>query len=100
MEDDTDFRRRMVLAPKAIRWPGQKAPISPTLSADANVLDASATGPQPDDIRALVLGVLAAHGAPSDLVAAMTAALDAARWPGSVVVSVLARTGDGTAPAG
>jgi phage-related baseplate assembly protein len=63
------------------------------------VLDASATGPQPDDIKALVLGVLADHAAPADLVAAMTSALDTARWPGSVVVSVLARTGDGTAPA-
>jgi hypothetical protein len=27
------------------------------------VLDASATGPQPDDIKALVLGVLADHAA-------------------------------------
>jgi hypothetical protein len=63
------------------------------------VLDASATGPQPDDIKALVLGVLADHAASADLVAAMTSALDTARWPGSVVVSVLARTGDGTAPA-
>jgi hypothetical protein len=45
-----------------------------------------------------VLGVLADHAASADLVAAMTSALDTARWPGSVVVSVLARTGDGTAP--
>jgi hypothetical protein len=28
------------------------------------VLDASATGPQPDDIKALVLGVLADHARP------------------------------------
>jgi phage-related baseplate assembly protein len=100
MEDDTDFRRRMVLAPEGYSVAGPEgAYISHTLSADANVLDASATGPQPDDIKALVLGVLADHAAPADLVAAMTSALDTARWPGSVVVSVLARTGDGTAPA-
>jgi phage-related baseplate assembly protein len=100
MEDDTDFRRRMVLAPEGYSVAGPEgAYISHTLSADANVLDASATGPQPDDIKALVLGVLADHAASADLVAAMTSALDTARWPGSVVVSVLARTGDGTAPA-
>jgi phage-related baseplate assembly protein len=99
MEDDTDFRRRMVLAPEGYSVAGPEgAYISHTLSADANVLDASATGPQPDDIKALVLGVLADHAASADLVAAMTSALDTARWPGSVVVSVLARTGDGTAP--
>jgi phage-related baseplate assembly protein len=74
MEDDTDFRRRMVLAPEGYSVAGPEgAYISHTLSADANVLDASATGPQPDDIKALVLGVLADRR-PADLVAAMTAA--------------------------
>jgi phage-related baseplate assembly protein len=57
----------------------------------------SVSSPRPDDIRALVLQVLAAHGAGAELVAAMTAALDGATWPGTVLISLLSSLGDGTA---
>lgn len=99
MESDEDFRRRIVLAPEGYSVAGPEgAYIYHALSADARMLDASATSPEPDDIRALVLDTLAAGGAAQALVAAMTAALDAAVWPGQVVVSALSREEDGTAP--
>ncbi len=98
MESDEDFRRRIVLAPEGFSVAGPEgAYISHSLSADARVLDASAYSPQPDDIRQLVLDVLAAHSASPALVAAMTSALDTAKWPGDVIVSILSREGDGTA---
>lgn len=98
MESDADFRRRMVLAPEGYSVAGPEgAYIFHALSADADVLDASATSPEPEDIRALVLSVLADHSAAPELVTAMTAALDGAQWPGQVMISVLSRTGDGTA---
>lgn len=96
MESDADFRRRIQLSPEGFSVAGPEgAYIFHALNADAQVLDASATSPQPDDIRALVLGVLADHGAAPELVSAMTSALDAASWPGDVFVSVLSRLGDG-----
>lgn len=99
MESDADFRRRIILAPEGYSVAGPEgAYIWHALSADADVLDASATSPQPDDIKQLVMTILAAHGAAPGLVAAMTLALEAANWPGDVIVSVLSRTGDGTAP--
>ena len=99
MESDTDYRRRIQLSPEGFSVAGPEgAYIFHALNADAQVLDASATSPQPDDIRAVVSGVLAAHSAAPELVTAMTAALAAASWPGDVVVSVLSRLGDG-APA-
>ena len=98
MESDADFRRRMVLAPEGYSVAGPEgAYIFHALSADADVLDASATSPEPDDIKALVLDVLTAHSAAPALVADMAAALDAAVWPGQVIVSVLSRTGNGAA---
>jgi len=98
MESDADFRRRMVLAPEGYSVAGPEgAYVFHALSADGDVLDASATSPQPDDISAVVLAVLDQHAAAPELVAAMTAALDAAIWPGEVVISVLSRSGDGTA---
>lgn len=64
MESDEDLRRRMVLAPEGYSVAGPEgAYIFHALSADPDVLDASATSPS----------------------------------PGEVVVSVLSRTGDGTA---
>lgn len=66
MESDADLRRRMVLGPEGYSVAGPEgAYTSLALSADADVLDASATSPS----------------------------------PGHVVVSVLARAGDGTASA-
>lgn len=65
MESDADFRRRIILAPEGYSVAGPEgAYIWHALSADASVLDASATSPD----------------------------------PGEVVVTVLSRTGDGTAP--
>lgn len=64
MESDDDLRRRTVLAPDSYSVAGPtSAYVFHALSADGDVLDASATSPE----------------------------------PGEVVVSVLSRTGDGTA---
>jgi len=99
LETDDDFRRRLVLAPEGYSVAGPEgAYIFHALSADGGVLDASVQSPEPDDIRQIVLGVLDDASAAPELVAAMTAALDAAAWPGEVTVAVLARSGDGSAP--
>lgn len=96
METDTDFRRRIQLAPEGFSTAGPVgAYVFHALGADAAVSDASASSPTPDDIRALVLGVLADHGAAASLVTAMETALDDAAWPGDVEVVILARTGSG-----
>lgn len=64
MESDTEFRRRMVLAPEGYSVAGPEgAYLAHALSADADVLDATATSPA----------------------------------PGVVLLSLLSRTGDGTA---
>ena len=98
MESDLDYRHRITLAPEGYSVAGPEgAYIFHALSADPGVLDASATSPTPDDIKALVQGVLTADGASQTLIDDMTAALDAAKWPGDVTVTVLARDGDGTA---
>ena len=100
MESDTEFRRRIVLAPEGYSVAGPEgAYIYHALSAHPNVLDASATSPAPDDIRALVLGVLQANAASNALVTAMTTALDSAIWPGEVIVSLLSRVDSGAASA-
>lgn len=99
MESDDDLRRRMVLAPEGYSVAGPRgAYVSHALSADADVLDADAFGPKPADIRALVMAVLADHGADATLIEAMAAALDGADWPGDVIISLLARSGAGEAP--
>jgi phage-related baseplate assembly protein len=96
MESDDAFRRRMVLAPEGYSVAGPEgAYVYHALTADSEVMDAAAASPEPDDIKQLVLSVLASNGASAPLVNAMTAALDAATWPGEVVVSVLSREGDG-----
>lgn len=100
MEGDTDFRRRMVLAPEGYSVAGPEgAYIFHALSADADVLDASATTPKPDSIRQLVQSVLANHGASVELRSAMATALNAAVWPGQVILSILSRSGNGLASA-
>jgi phage-related baseplate assembly protein len=97
-ESDTEFRRRLVLAPEGYSVAGPEgAYIFHALSAAADVLDASATSPTPDDIKALVLGALADNGAPETLILAIKTIMDEATWPGSVLVTVLSRVGDGTA---
>lgn len=97
-ESDDSLRRRMVLAPEGFSVAGPTgAYIFHALSANADVLDAGADSPEPDDIRQIVLDVLTSHGAAAGLITAMTTALDAAAWPGDVQVTVLSRQGDGTA---
>lgn len=99
MEDDDDYRDRITLAPASFSVAGPaEAYVFHARSASGDVLDASATSPEPDDIKALVASVLAAHGAAQALVDDMAATLEAASWPGDVSVAVLSRNGDGTAP--
>lgn len=99
MESDDDFRHRILIAPHSFSVAGPElAYVYHAVSASSDVLDATATSPEPDDIKALVNSVLVDEGADPGLIAIMAAALDAAKWPGDVDVSILSRTGDGTAP--
>lgn len=99
MESDDDYRDRITLAPASFSVAGPAdAYVYHARSASGDVLDASATSPDPDDIKALIANVLAANGATQALQETMAAALDAATWPGDVSVAVLSRNGDGTAP--
>lgn len=99
MESDDDYRDRITLAPASFSVAGPAdAYVYHARSASGDVLDASATSPEPEDIKALVASVLVANGATQALQEAMTAALEAAAWPGDVSVAVLSRNGDGTAP--
>jgi phage-related baseplate assembly protein len=100
MESDDDLRRRVQLAPEGFSVAGPEgAYVFHALGASPDVLDASATSADPEDIRAIVFDVLDTGGADPTLVDAMTAALDAAVWPGDVTVSLLSRTGSGVAGA-
>lgn len=98
MESDEDFRRRVQLAPEGFSVAGPEGAYTfHALSADASVLDASATSAAPSDIRQIVMDVLTANSAPAGMISDMAEALDSAVWPGDVVVSILSRDGDGTA---
>lgn len=56
LESDEDFRRRLVLAPEGFSVAGPEgAYIFHTLSADSDVLDASATSPEPGEVVVAVL---------------------------------------------
>lgn len=97
MESDDDLRRRMMLAFEGFSTAGPEgAYIFHALSADAGVMDASATSPTPDDIVQIVMDILTANAAAPGLIADMNEALALADWPGDVRVAVLARDGDGT----
>lgn len=97
-EEDDAYKARIQLAPEAFSVAGPASAYRYyALSAASTVADASVTSPRPDDIRALVLGVLAEHGADAGLVAAMGAALDGVTWPGTVIVALLSAQGDGSA---
>lgn len=76
MESDTEFRRRIQLAPEGFSVAGPEgAYIFHALSADPDVLDASATSPTPGEVVVTVLS-RQGDGAPSaPLVAAVEAAL-------------------------
>ncbi|MGE7139662.1 baseplate assembly protein [Luteibacter sp. NPDC031894] len=100
MEDDGDYLERILLAPSSFSVAGPEAAyVYHARSASGDVLDASATSPEPDDIKALVNQVLATHGASAELVTAMNDAMEAAAWPGQVFVSVLSRKDTGEASA-
>lgn len=74
MESDADFRRRMILAPEGYSVAGPEgAYVFHALSADPDVLDASATSPAPGEVLVSVLsrtGDGAASPALTDAVAA------------------------------
>lgn len=74
LESDTDFRRRMVLAPEGFSVAGPEgAYIYHALSADADVLDASATSPSPGDVVVTVLSRVGNGAASAPLLAAVNA---------------------------
>lgn len=72
MEPDAEFRRRMVLAPEGYSVAGPEgAYIFHALSADADVLDASATSPNPGEVLVSVLARQGDGTAPAPLLAAV-----------------------------
>lgn len=96
MEGDTAYKRRIQMAPHAFSVAGpQQAYVFHALSTDATLSDATATSPEPEDIKALVLDVLAANDASAEMVTAMTTALDNADWPGDVTVTLLSSDDSG-----
>jgi phage-related baseplate assembly protein len=74
MESDADFRRRMVLAPEGYSVAGPEgAYIFHALSADPDVLDASATSPNPGEVLLSILSRNGAGQAAPDLIEAVQA---------------------------
>ena len=99
MESDDDFRSRILIAPHSFSVAGPElAYVYHARTASADVLDASAISPVPDDIMAIVMAVLANNEHEGALVDEMQATLEDASWPGEVDIYILSRTGDGTAP--
>jgi phage-related baseplate assembly protein len=99
-EADTAFKARIQLAPTSFSVAGPASAYRYfALSAASTIADVSVTTPEPDNIKALVDSTLAAHGVAADIRTAMRAALDAAVWPGTVLLSLLSSQGDGTATA-
>ena len=83
MESDDEFRRRMVLAPEGYSVAGPEgAYVFHALSADADVLDATATSPSPGVVMVSLLSRTGDGAASDELVAAVQAYLSAdARRP-------------------
>lgn len=78
MEDDDAFRRRLVLAPEGYSVAGPEgAYIFHALSADAAVLDASATSPTPGQVLVTVLARAGDGSAPAALLTAVAAYISA-----------------------
>ncbi|RVU03931.1 baseplate assembly protein [Novosphingobium umbonatum] len=99
-ESDASLLARALLAPDAMSVAGPESAYRYHVkTADSTVADVSAISPTPTDIKALVETTLAAQGVSSAIRATMRAALDAATWPGTVTVSLLSASGDGTASA-
>lgn len=91
METDDDFRRRMVLAPEGYTVAGPEgAYIFHALSADARVLDASASSPAPGEVLVSILSRETVSGSASAaLVATVEAYLsDETRRPLTDLVTV------------
>ncbi|PNU06475.1 hypothetical protein A8V01_02725 [Novosphingobium guangzhouense] len=96
MEGDTAYRQRIQLAPHRFSVAGPElAYVFHARSAHGDIADVKAFAPNPDDIKALVLDLLADNEAAADLIATMADALDDADWPGVVRIAVLAASGDG-----
>lgn len=97
-ELDDAFKARIQLAPTSWSVAGPASAYRYfALSAAATISDVSVTTPKPDNIKALVESTLAAQGVAADIRAATRAALDAATWPGTVLLTLLSSQGDGTA---
>jgi len=74
MESDADFRRRMVLAPEGYSVAGPEgAYIFHALSADGDVLDASATSPHPGEVLVSILSRTGSGAASPELIATIAA---------------------------
>ena len=94
MESDADFRRRMVLAPEGYSVAGPEgAYIFHALSADADVLDASASSPSPGEVLVSILSRTGSGTASPSLVAKVTDYLTAGdRRPLTDAVTVQSAT--------
>lgn len=90
MESDTDLRRRVVLAPEGYSVAGPEgAYIFHTLSADSDVLDATATSPSPGQVLVTVLSRTGNGAAPQAVLDTVEAYLSAAtRRPLTDLVTV------------
>lgn len=78
MESDDDFRRRVVLSPEGFSVAGPEgAYISHALASDGDVLDASATSPDPGEVIVTVLSRIGDGAASLALLAAVEAAVSA-----------------------
>lgn len=89
MEKDAPYKQRIQLSRHAFSVAGPELAYKfHARSAHGDVADAVAHSPQPEDVKALVLQILAAHAAAPALVAEMTAALENAAWPGTIDVAV------------
>lgn len=90
LEDDADFRRRLVLAPEGYSVAGPEgAYISHALNADPLVLDASAISPAPGEVVVSILTRAASGEASPDLLAVILAYLsDETRRPLTDFVTV------------
>ena len=76
MESDEDLRRRIQLAPEGFSVAGPEgAYIFHALSADGDVLDASATSPTPGSVVVSIMSRTGNGAASSELVAAVQAVL-------------------------
>ena len=90
MESDADFRRRMVLAPEGYSVAGPEgAYIFHALSADGDVLDASATSPDPGEVLVSILSRTGSGAASPELIATVaTYVSDETRRPLTDFVTV------------